>query len=53
MVRPCANVRAVGTASSPGFIRRGRVTLILTLTDARGSVTVSVASAPVPGFTSP
>lgn len=53
VVAPLGHVRATGTASGPGFISRGRVTLALTLTDARGSATVSARSEPVPGFTAP
>jgi hypothetical protein len=52
-VAPLGHVSATGTAHGTGFVAHGRVTASLTLTDSRGAVTVSVSSAPVPGFTSP
>lgn len=52
-VAPLGHVSATGSAIGTGNIARGRVTLRLTFTDARGKLTVSLASAPVGAFSSP
>ena len=50
---PLGHVSATGLAIGTGSIMHGRVTLSLTFTAAHGKVTVSLASRPVPSFTTP
>jgi hypothetical protein len=50
---PLGQVKASGTVTGTGSVIRSRVTLRLTFTTGRGSVSVRASSAPVPSFTSP
>ncbi len=52
-IRGLGLVHAAGVARGTGFIRSGRCTLSLKLTARRGSVTLTGASRPVGGFSSP
>jgi len=52
-VSPIGWVVVTGTVRTVGFVARGRETLRLILSGRRGSVTVTAASALVPGFTAP
>jgi hypothetical protein len=52
-VTPLGHTSITGTVHGTGFIARGHDTMSVTLTNTRGSVTVTASSATVPGFTSP
>jgi hypothetical protein len=52
-VKPLGAVTAMGTIHMPGFIREGRATGTLTLTNAHGSVTLQLTGPLQPGFSPP
>jgi hypothetical protein len=54
VVRPLGSVQATGSLRTPGFIALGLTTGTLTLSDAKGSVTLNLVGAkPQPGFSPP
>jgi hypothetical protein len=52
-VKPLGAVIATGTLHMPGFIREGRTTGTMVLTNAQGSVTLQLTGPPQPGFSPP
>jgi hypothetical protein len=52
-VTPLGQVTAKGTLHGPGFIKSGPISGTVTLTNKKGSVTLSLVGPVVPGFTPP
>jgi hypothetical protein len=52
-VRPLGDVQATGTLGTPGFIRQGRATAVLHLSNARGSIEIDLTGPIQPGFSPP
>lgn len=49
-VRPLSAVEAQGTLTAPGFVAHGRTSGTLTLSDARGTITLRLMGGPQRGF---
>jgi hypothetical protein len=52
-VAPLGQVRMRGELHTPGFIAQGQTVGTITLTNAKGSVTVQLVGPPQPGFSGP
>jgi hypothetical protein len=52
-IQPLGHATVQGEIHGTGFIQKGRETLILTVSNSAGAVTLEALSSPVKGFSSP